>query len=277
MDVIVFTPDLFYKMKEDRHDYPDNPILSKVLLMDCFDEKKALDKYNAIFRSYQQNNTKFNNHNRKPRPKHSFSLEKTKLEKEINTCINLINASNHTKIIRRLYKVFELSEDKISVLTNILNRACSNDVYLTFIMLFFEMVPKEYRQEIFINFYNRHINSINAIIEELNTINYDDSDAYCYFCSVKKNFAIKHRCVILGKFDMNLINSYYSVLFSHIERFYLKPYVVDTLVNILVDLINSYPNLKDDFRKRCRDINLFATCNNKTKFTLEKVLNIKCF
>lgn len=269
MDIIVFNPEIFYSFKEDS--YTTNPILEKILLLDCFDEHIALTKYNNLFKA---NTNKYaNTSSKRYRKKYNnFDNNRPNFEKELTTCINLINASNKSKIINRIINIVDYNDNKLDCLSLILDKACRHEIYLDIILCVFDKIPQDLRYISFNKFYNTFIQNIDRIITELNTIDYNNPDQFCTFCLIKKNFLTRHKCIMLFDLCFENIETYYLTLISFLENDEIKPYVVDILINLLINITDYYPIFVDHFKKKCNDINIYSYCNQKTKFSLEKII-----
>lgn len=264
--IIILEPEEFFSRKELAPIEIFN-VIKSIIESECFDEQKALARYNTFFKQHNQSQFK---------PYHLGTKQRTyssgdKIKRELVACINIINNSNKTKILGKLSRLLQRSENKIDCLLFIINNACNNDLYMKPLLEVLYTCSEDERNLAKNIFYEKFMTNFFKVLDDIQLIDYECNEGFCAFMKMKTRLLNEHKCIMSLDYEESYIVSYFERLLDSFK--YDKRHMIDMIVNMIISLVeknNWYAKL---FIAKCNDIDLYNICNQKTKFTLESFMS----
>lgn len=265
-DVVVITRADFLSLKSTEISHVIDSI-TNILLLDCFNESKAMIKYNSQFKNFNQKKkvvapSCISRHR-------GFLSRDEKINREVILALNILNKTNTKNIFPKL-KLFITEENKPNIIKTILEKGVHHLPYLNEYLDLIHYISNGKQDPCLVqakeDFFSAYLVKFDTSMSDLEEIDYDKYDDFCKFKHIKK-MMLNHVALFTNvkMCDTITLTRFVEHVQHHIHN--NKKYIQDIIFEIFLTLLNENQTLITEIFKTV-DMNNISL---KTKFAIEAI------
>ena len=268
-DVVIITRADFLSLKTIEISHVLDSV-TNILLLDCFNESKAMIKYNNQFKN-------FNQKKKVAAPscisKHKgFLSREEKINREVILALNILNKTNTSNIFPKL-KLFINEENKPGIIRTILEKGVHHLPYLNEYLDLIHYISNGKEDPCLVqakeDFFSAYLIKFDKSILDLEEIDYDKYDDFCKFKQIKK-MMLNHVALFTNQKMCNTVTLQRFIEYIQQHIHHEKKYIQDIIFEIFLKILNENHDMKPLIKGIFKKVDMH-NISLKTKFAIEAI------